>query len=178
MMTRKNLFAVFYMLASFTALSSLILLGGCQEAPTTSIASPSAEEAIKRAQAGPHQLATGRVAIKPSLSGTPAFRPEEARAYAESGRIPIGVAHNVHATAVSFITSGEVSKRLDGASTGFPDDTALCFVEMQGEFTFSGPKGSAPRYERAFEVFDAKSGNLLMAGGLPKARTPKDRSSE
>ncbi len=135
---------------------------------------PNYDELTQRAEQGPHALPTGRAAIKPTLSGVPSFSLDAARAYAESGRIPIGVARNVHATDAKFLTSTEVSKRLDGATTGLPDDAQLCFVEMQGDFTFAGPSGSDPHFTRGFEVFDAKSGNLLLSGGLPGEQAPHD----
>jgi hypothetical protein len=153
-----------------------LLLVSCREGgkpPAEQV--PSYQDIIARAQKGPHATPTGRSAITPSLPGVPSFRAEDARAYAESGRIPVGVARNVHATEVKFLTSAEVSQRLDGANTGFPAETPMCYVEMQGDFTFTGPKGSDPHYDRAFEVFDAKSGNLLLAGGLPAKSTPPPR---
>jgi hypothetical protein len=136
---------------------------------------PNYDDIIKRAEQGPHALPTGRSAIKPTLSGVPSFSLNDARTYAESGRIPIGVARNVHATDAKFLTSAEVSQRLDGATTGLADDAPLCFVEMQGDFTFAGPSGATPHFTRAFEVFDAKSGNLLLSGGLPAEQTPSVR---
>lgn len=136
---------------------------------------PNYDEIVQRAEQGPNALPTGRAAIKPTLSGVPAFSLDAARAYAESGRIPIGVARNVHATDAKFLSSAEVSKRLDGATIGLADDAPLCFVEMQGDFTFAGPSGSAPHFTRGFEVFDAQSGKLLLSGGLPAEQAPPVR---
>ena len=73
------------------------------------------------------------------------------------------------------MSSAAVGQRLNGASTGLPDDTPLCYVELTGDFTFSGPPGAEPHFARGFEVFDAKTGNLLLAGGLPGA-APTDSS--
>jgi hypothetical protein len=70
-------------------------------------------------------------------------------------------------TSVAFLTSQQVSANLNGESTGLPDNTLLCFVEMRGTFTFAGGLGSLVTYSRGYELFDAHTGNILMAGGLP-----------
>jgi hypothetical protein len=63
--------------------------------------------------------------------------------------------------------SKQVTTLLNGASTGFPVDYLLCYVELSGTFTFSGPKGATATYHRGIEIFEAHTGNFLMGGGLP-----------
>jgi hypothetical protein len=60
-----------------------------------------------------------------------------------------------------------VSLLLQGEDAGFPDDALLCYVELHGDFTFLVPQSVVMRYHRGYEVFDARTGNLVMAGGLP-----------
>lgn len=68
---------------------------------------------------------------------------------------------------IAFVTSREVSLTLKGERTGLPDDSLVCYVELQGAFTFPAPPGRAPGVvHKVYEVFDAHTGNLLMLGGL------------
>lgn len=69
-------------------------------------------------------------------------------------------------TRVMFATSAQVSAILNGENTGLPDNYLLCYVELTGTFAFAGPQGTVISYQKGFEVFDAHTGNLLMAGGL------------
>jgi hypothetical protein len=127
---------------------------------------------IRGGSQAPRALPTGQTAIRPRLSAVPSFSAEDARAYAETAGMPRGAVRNVRVTQVAFLSSAQVSRRLGGISTGLPEEAPLCYVEMQGEFTFSDPLGGLLRFERGFEVFDARTGNLLVAGGLPGGFTP------
>jgi hypothetical protein len=71
------------------------------------------------------------------------------------------------------MSSKQVKELLHGESTGFSDDHMLCYVEMQGPVTFSGPEGVALSYEGAIEVFDAHTGNFLIVGGLQESSIKK-----
>jgi hypothetical protein len=64
------------------------------------------------------------------------------------------------------MTSQAVSVVLQGERTGLPDSTLLCYVELRGNVVFSGPRGVTVAYPRAYEVFDAHTGNLLGWGGM------------
>lgn len=65
------------------------------------------------------------------------------------------------------LTSKQIGILLDGESTGFADTTPLWFVSLQGTFIFHGPSLSPKRtYQKAYEVFDPITGNLLMYGSL------------
>lgn len=66
---------------------------------------------------------------------------------------------------VEFLTNQEVSMLLGGESVGTSDNTLLCYVELQGTFTFYGPRGAQVTYHIGIEVFDAHTGNLLITGG-------------
>ena len=56
--------------------------------------------------------------------------------------------------------------RMQGESTGVPDGTLLCYVELHGTFMVHGPEsqGRTQIYHTAVEVFDAQTGNLLIIG--------------
>jgi hypothetical protein len=118
----------------------------------------------------------GATAITPTTSGIPAFSKEDVITYVKTHNIPFNEAllsqHTVEQ--VSFIPSKEVNAILHRQNTRIPDSYLLCFVTFHGTFVFPGPpvppvkrKTSSITYQRAFEVFDAKTGNLLMGGGLP-----------
>ena len=70
-------------------------------------------------------------------------------------------------TRTEFLTSREVKERLHGLTTGFAADHVLCYVELQGPFSFSGPQGVVATYSRGVLIFDAQTGNLVISGGIP-----------
>jgi hypothetical protein len=55
-----------------------------------------------------------------------------------------------------------------GKETGLPGDAQICYVELKGKFAVSRPptKGAELIFSVAFEVFDARNGNLLLSGAL------------
>jgi hypothetical protein len=111
---------------------------------------------------------TGSPAIKLSTTGTPGYTLDEAKQFVLAH--PIGPRTDktaaVTITRAEFMSSKDVSTVLGGARTGFADDYMLCYVELTGTFTFSGPQGATRTFHRQFEVFDAQTGNFLMTGGL------------
>jgi hypothetical protein len=111
---------------------------------------------------------SGSSAIAPTRRGMPVFSLGDARNYVIS-RNPLHVARAGIApiiTRMQFLTSEQVSGLTGGESAGFPDSYMLCYVEMQGPFQFSGPNGVKAIYPRGVLVFDAATGNLVMAGGM------------
>jgi hypothetical protein len=75
------------------------------------------------------------------------------------------VANPVPVSAV-FLTADQVTALLGGEYVGVPGDTLLCFVQVKGQFEAPGPSGSTVKFTSGYEVFDAHTGNLLMAGAL------------
>lgn len=67
---------------------------------------------------------------------------------------------------VLFLSSGQLKTMLHGEDTGLPASAVVCYVELRGTFTFSNGQGTDVTFHRGFEVFDGRTGNLLMAGGL------------
>jgi hypothetical protein len=138
------------------------LLVSCGTKPTP----PSYSEMIRLASQAPRVAPVGTAAVRAHLPGVPAFTEDEARAYAVSATVPGGAARNVRVTSVAFMSGAQVVQRLGGASTGMPDEAALCYIEMAGEFAFAGPSGAIATFDKGFHVLDAKTGNRLMSGGL------------
>ena len=111
----------------------------------------------------------GSPAITARTAGTPAFTVDDVKQYVATHALPMTPSQDIKPVIkrVEFLTSQAVSERLNGATTGFPADYLLCFVELQGPFTFSGPGGTKVTYKRGVLIFDAKTGNLVIGGGMP-----------
>ena len=76
---------------------------------------------------------------------------------------------------LEFITAKEVTSRLQAVSTGLPDDQRVAFAIIRGPLYFTGPARSKPvAFDRAYVLFDAATGNLLMSGTLEKAKQPRE----
>lgn len=76
---------------------------------------------------------------------------------------------------LEFLTSKEVSQRLQGVTTGLGDNERVGFVTLTGSFVFTGPpkRGKPATFSRAYAVFDTTTGNLLMAGTLERTERPR-----
>jgi hypothetical protein len=57
-----------------------------------------------------------------------------------------------------------------GGTSGRTGSRRHCgpLILLTGRFTFSGPPGVTPAFPVGVEAFDARTGNLLQAGGLPR----------
>jgi hypothetical protein len=111
----------------------------------------------------------GSPAIKANTTAVPGYTLDDVKQFVTAHPIrtsPDG-APPATISRAEFMSSKQVSELLNGTRTGFPDDYMLCYVELAGAFTFSGPMGATRTYQRGFEVFDASTGNRLMVGGLP-----------
>lgn len=119
-------------------------------------------------------------AIGLPVSGRPAITPAngpitdvQVREYVLSHRIARTLqATNVAVRSIRFMTAQQVRAALHGSDAGVPPQTPLCLVVMTGRFVFAGPRGITPTFPIGVEVFDARTGNLLEAGGLPSAPRP------
>lgn len=119
--------------------------------------------------------ASGGAAITPLANSQ--ITDAQVRSYVLSHRVPRALrATNVAVLSSSFISSKQVRALLHSASLGVPDEEPMCLVVMSGEFVFSGPPGShTATFPIAVELFNARTGNLLQVGGLPRpppAATP------
>jgi hypothetical protein len=143
------------------------VLTACTPSETGTVASigrtPVAERTVSPTI--PH----GVPAIKPTQTGVPAYTLNDVRAYVSTHPLPGTLNRDLNFTIVriAFLTSAEVSRLLGGESTGFPPTTLLCYVQLQGRFVFAGPPGTTVIFPIGNEVFDARNGNIVMAGGQP-----------
>jgi hypothetical protein len=111
--------------------------------------------------------ASGRAAIRPRHQNE-LITDAQVRSYVLSHRVPHAQATNVTILSTSFISSQQVRSLFHSANLGLPDLEPMCLVVMSGRFVFSGPPGARLTFPIALEVFDARTGNLLQAGGLPR----------
>ncbi len=84
-------------------------------------------------------------------------------------RVPGALATNLTIVSTNLVTHQQLRAILHSANLGLADRAPLYLVVMSGTFVFSGPPGQKPTYPYAIEVFDARTGNLLQIGGLPRA---------
>jgi hypothetical protein len=125
---------------------------------------------------GAPQQPVGAQAITPTQPGrSPAFTSDDVKAYLLKSGVPGAVVDDPKAItilSIDFIASKEASARLNGEALGLPDGYLVCFVRLQGQFTFSGPynpqsseKPGPATFTTMTEIFDAQTGNLLGYGG-------------
>lgn len=120
---------------------------------------------------------TGVPAILPHLTPSPnlpAFTIDDVRAYVAAAGLGPGrarVSGPYQIESMTCQTSGEL--KAGGIRTGWPDDTLICQVKLNGTFTITGPVppgGGTPQTHilRTFTLFfDGRTGNLLGQTGSP-----------
>jgi len=111
--------------------------------------------------------ASGERAIMPPRQNAE-ITAAQVRTFVLSHPIPQAVkATGITITSISFLPSEQVSALLHSARLDVPAKNPMCLVIMTGTFVFAGPPGTSPAFPTAIEVFDARTGNLMQAGGLP-----------
>ncbi len=117
----------------------------------------------------PPTAPAGSPAIKPRTDAIPAFSLDDAKKYVTTHPLPFGAVRDGKPTVTrtEFLSSQQVSALLRGVTTGFTANHLLCYVELQGPFTFTGPRGATATYNRGVLIFDAQTGNLGIGGGMP-----------
>jgi hypothetical protein len=144
-----------------------------QRGPEPTAASPGKAPTMDVSRLGKGSQTTvpvGSAAIKPASQSVPSFNVEAAREYVMAHPFPAfagGKGKRPTITRAEFLTSKQVTEILRGASTGFADDQLLCYVELKGPFTFSGPPNTTVTYPRGIMIFHAATGNFVMSGGIP-----------
>ena len=123
-----------------------------------------------------NQFTLGARAVQPHLSSIPAFTEEDVRNYVATQPVPGGSISSVGMPTVikiEFMTTREASELIHNFISWHKDDL-VCYVELEGAFTFhGGPPGRVSRYEatpadtRVVEILDAQTGNCLVTGFLP-----------
>jgi hypothetical protein len=75
---------------------------------------------------------------------------------------------------LEFMTNKEVTTRLNGASPGLADNDRVGLATLIGSFIFTGPSsGKSVVFRRAYAVFNAMNGNLMMIGTLEQGEQLK-----
>ena len=118
----------------------------------------------------------GLPAIQPHLSSVPTFAEEDVRDYVATHAVPGGSIKSATpptVVAIRFMTTHEASALIQNF-IGWRKDDLVCYVELEGLFTFhGGPPGyvskhaTIPVETRVYEILDARTGNLLVVGFLP-----------
>ena len=110
-------------------------------------------------------------------SGTEPFSKQDVVEYFKKHNLPKNSTSvtDFQVDTLEFLTSKEVSQRLQGVTTGLGDNERVGFVTLKGSFVFTGPpkRGKPATFGRAYAVFDATTGNLLMAGTLERSDQPR-----
>jgi len=77
-------------------------------------------------------------------------------------------------TADCTYTAKRLAIVLHNKNLGLPDDAPLCYVELQGKFSVRTPPSKKERrpspsvFPKSFEVFDARTGNLMLSGAFAR----------
>ena len=105
---------------------------------------------------------SGPADIQPHLHGVPAFTADDVRHYLKKTGVP-GADGPFTILKILFITSREACQCTQGEYIGLDANAMVCFVELKGTFyPFMWINGSPPSSPYAAEVFDARTGSLLM----------------
>ncbi|MGA8221319.1 MAG: hypothetical protein WB780_06650 [Candidatus Acidiferrales bacterium] len=109
-------------------------------------------------------------------AGPQPFTKTDVTNYFKTHNLPMnsGPLSQIKVDTLEFVTSKEVTTRLQGVSTGLADEDRIGYATLTGTFIFSGPPKSKPAtFTRAYAAFDAKNGNLLMVGTLGESEKPR-----
>jgi hypothetical protein len=158
------------------ALAALSGVAGCKRAhrPENAVEMKMPEGTPKRPQG--MQALTAKVGAEP-------FSKDEVTQFIQTHRLAksVGDISKLRVESVEFITAREVTLRLQGASTGLPDDQRVAFVVIRGPIYFTGPPRvtrTPVAFDTAYALFDATTGNLLMSGTLTKSKEQPQRGKD
>jgi hypothetical protein len=147
----------------------------CVQATTTRLPPPPVRQSTQSGAAEIHQP-RGVEAVRPTKAGAvPAFAPEDLANFVQTHPVLV-VGQLEPQPKVTTLDCSYTAKGLAGVLrnkvTGLPDDMRVCYVELQGKFAVRTPPSkqkSGPQtlvFDKGFEVFDARTGNLMLSGGL------------
>jgi len=131
-----------------------------QPAPGGSVALPSPS-----VPSNSSRLPTGVAAIPRTQTGVPAFVARGALDYVAAHPHPDRVrSQGVPAVqSVEFLTSAEVWARI-GVKTELQPADMVCIVTSHGSFLVAGPQGMSRSGTVGYQIFDARTGNLVIEG--------------
>jgi hypothetical protein len=139
-----------------------LFVSGCHrhEAQNTFSVQPPPQGASQH----PHGLPG--VAVHP---GPQPFTVADVASYFAAHNLPLNGADasQLHVDALDFITAKQAQDRLQGEATGLDDNEMVGFVTLSGTFIFSGPpKSHSAAFSKAYAIFVASTGRLIMDGSL------------
>jgi hypothetical protein len=123
----------------------------------------------------PVQQPVGAPGMHPTHPGqTPSYSKDELRQYLLStpGAFGTNKPAAVKITRLDCDTNGGDIGAILGRVNMLPSGMLVCYVEFQGTINYYGlpsqhsPRGTFLTFNTGFRVFDIKTGNLLLAGGL------------
>lgn len=181
-MSKKIVLGIAVTVALVAICSVLLLQSGIVSANTTQIA----QGTPAPSQGTPVPIPNGDLAPTPTgpgyAQGLPAIKhvgsgttptSDEVKKFVLSHKFPLDATATGKPSAIldiEFIPASAASAKMHGESVGLPDTAMVIYVKVHGPFTFSamslppGVKGGPLHVQDAVEVFDATTGNLLLAG--------------
>jgi hypothetical protein len=138
------------------------LLAGCDRHPKQE------EKALQLPQGTPKRP-IGFSALKVTPGAPEPFTKSDVANYFAEHNLPLnrGPKTDFQVADLEFLTSKQASDRLAGEQTGLEDDHPVGFATLTGKFVFSGPPNAkTATFSKAYALFDATTGNLLMDGTL------------
>jgi hypothetical protein len=118
--------------------------------------------------AGTPQRPRGLPALEPSAQGV-VLNVDKVKKFIASHNLPhnLGSADDIQVTSVETLDVDKVKQRVGIDTTGFKGNERVGLAMLGGRVVFGGPPPDEPMvYTRAYVVFDALTGNLLMLGTL------------
>ena len=157
-------------LVALVVVGALAIFAAPRALQTLHLGGPDIREAAQVTCPGPSSSALGLPAIAPHNDCTPSFTAQDVLDYENThpfAAMRVEAVGKPKITKIWFITSAEASGQMHGESTGLSDDALVCYVEFYGTFRTGSAPGGEPteRTGTASQVFDAHTGNLLVAGG-------------
>lgn len=165
-------------LAILLLLGVLGSLGGCRSHDGDGDRDDKQKKRALNPPKEPGRRPQGMTAIKTNPGDPQPFSKTDMIVYFKAHNLPrnAGTTSQFTVQSLEFMTSAEVSKRLEGVATGLQDNERVGFVTLVGTFIFTGPPSAKPAFFRqAYAVFDAVSGNLLLVGSLGRAEESPNR---
>jgi hypothetical protein len=146
----------------------VLLLGGLGFVAGCHRSQPNEGKIAMKPPEGPPKRPQGSAALSVHTGASQPFTQQDVANYFKTHNLPKngGDPSQIHVSSLEFLTSKEVSQRLQGEPTGVDDNDKIGFATLTGQFIFTGPSGQTARFSQAYAAFDAVTGNLLMIGTL------------
>jgi hypothetical protein len=118
-------------------------------------------------------IAEGVPALKPHLdtaTSSPVFAEADITQYVATHPVGVKIQYTSPVTVakIKYLTMKEVHSILGSGGTNLPDSEPMCYVLVTGSFSMTSPPPDAVTvtYQKAYELFDAITGNQVQDGLL------------